>query len=52
MNRDSYGDRLREIREKYGTNVKDTTTCLRSFDRPIINPDTRYDDKFNKNKKP
>lgn len=45
MYKDSYNQRLKEIREKYGASIKDTTSCIRSNDKPL-RQDSRYDEKY------
>lgn len=30
MHQDSYNQRLKQIREKYGATIKETTSCLRT----------------------
>ena len=46
MYKDSYNQRLKEIREKYGASVKDTTSCIRANDKPSLRHDSKYDDKY------
>lgn len=46
MYKDSYNQRLKEIREKYGASVKDTTACIRSHDKPSLRQDSKYDEKY------
>lgn len=45
MHKESYNSRLREIREKYGPSVKDTTSCIRSNDKPTLRGNSNYDDR-------
>ena len=55
MYKDSYNQRLKEIREKYGASVKDTTSCIKSNDKLSLRQDSKYNekysDKYNTNKK-
>jgi hypothetical protein len=44
MYKDTYNQRLKEIREKYGASVKDTTSCIRSNDK--LRHDSKYDHKY------
>lgn len=46
MYKDSYNQRLKEIRDKYGASVKDTTSCIRSNDKPSFRQDSKYDDRL------
>lgn len=50
MYKDSYGQRLKEIREKYGSTVKDTTVCLRSHERQSSRNDSFFDGKYGSSK--
>lgn len=38
MHQDSYNQRLKEIRDKYGSTVKETTSCLKTVDRNLMRP--------------
>lgn len=55
MYKDSYNQRLKEIRDKYGASVKETTSCIRSNDKSSLRQDSRndqnYSDKYSVNKK-
>ena len=46
MHQDSYNQRLRQIREKYGATIKETTTLLRSDDQYTRKLDSNYDTKY------
>lgn len=46
MYKDSYSQRLKEIREKYGSTVKDTTACLRSNERQSSRASSFLDGKY------
>lgn len=50
MYKDSYGQRLKEIRDKYGPSVKDTTACLRSHERQASIADSFLDGKYGSSK--
>lgn len=51
MYKDSYGQRLKEIREKYGSTVKDTTACLRSNERHSSRNQSFFDGKYGSSKR-
>lgn len=50
MYKDSYGQRLKEIREKYGSSVKDTTACIKSHDRQASRTESFFDGKYGSSK--